>query len=632
MRRLCAYLGLGLLVLVSYGRLAGGLGAGWPGTPFDFIAIDDPDYVSSNSRVQAGLTAAGVRWAFGRPQAGNWHPLTWLSLMLDCQMFGPNPAALHAVNLALHLANAWLLLLVLERMTGRLGISFCAAALWAVHPLRVESVAWISERKDVLSTCFALLALLAYERYARRPSIGRYLPIVGCFALSLLAKQMWVTLPFVLLLVDYWPLGRAAAPAPVDSRYPSRTWRRLWLEKLPLLGLSLGFSLVIYYVQQTAGAMGDVGKLAWGPRLANVLVGYGMYLAKSFWPTRLAIMYRYPSAGHDAALVVLGSLALLGTTVLAVVGRRRWPWLFVGWCWFVGMLFPVSGVVPIGSHAWADRYSYAPQIGLAIAFVWSAAAVWRRLETRVPPLIGRAAPAALLALGLIPLGILCSRQVSRWQSTERLFAHTIAVTDENDELELTLAGYLATHQQPAAAEARYRAILRKRPKSIVARLEFATFLIPQARFDEAAGLVEEALRQQPDNAAARSRLGAIRLLQNRPADAVTEYETAIRLRPDWAPPRNDLAWLLATHPAAEVRSPTRAVELAESACRLTGRQDPSLLDTLAAAQAAAEQWEQAIRTGAEAASLARGQGNKALAAEIAARVALYERRLPVRSP
>ena len=628
------HLALVLLVLAVYGQVGRGAMVFWPGEPFEFIALDDPDYISENADVRRGLSTRGLRWAFGQTHVGNWHPLTWLSLMLDCQLFGLNPAGPHLTNALLHLANVLLLFTLLQRMTSQAWPMFLVAALCSVHPLHAESVAWVSERKDVLSTCFALLAMLAYERYARRPGVGRYLLVLIGFMLSLLAKQMWVTLPCVLLLLDFWPLRRlskAGGPA-LENKYWPANWSRLVWEKIPLFALSIGFSTMIYVVQHAAGAMSSAGDTSLSQRLPNVAISYWMYFCKTFWPTRLAVMYPYSPAELDWLPAILCALANMAITLLAIWRAQRWPWLAVGWFWFLGTLVPVIGLVPIGSHAWADRYSYGPQIGLLIAVIWSAAAIVEWLEVRANRQIVVAGAVLLAIISLLSLMIQGHRQVSIWQNTERLFSHTIAVTQNNDEFELTLAGYLATKKQYAEAEQRYQAILQRAPDNLTAQLDLGALWFRQGRVADATQLFTEATHRHPTEATAHARLAGALHAQGRISDAISAYEIAIELRPDWPNPRNDLAWLLATEKSPAVRSADRAVALAEAACQLTDFQDPNLLDTLAAAYAESGKWDEATRIADQAIQLARSRGHDAVATDIASRAELYRRQQPFRAP
>ena len=392
-----------------------------------FINFDDDIYVTGNPPVQDGLTLKGLTWAFTTMHGGLWIPLTWLSFMVNSQLFGLHPGGFLLTNLLFHIANALLLFLWLLYLTRTLGCSFLVAALFALHPLHVESVAWATERKDVLSTFFWLLTMWAYVWYAERPRLGRYLLILVCFSLGLMAKPMLVTLPFVLLLLDYWPLGRlrlkgpaAAAASPKPG--PGVTIKRLVWEKSPLFVISALSIVVTFYAQKEAGAISTLQTLPIANRLANAMVAYGSYLGKMFWPAHLAVFYPHP--GHNLPIwqALAAGLALAVLTLLALRQARRHPYLLVGWLWYLGTLLPVIGLVQVGGQAMADRYTYVPFIGLFIVVVWGMAdlaARWR-------------APKFLLPVGagvvLSALMVCTWVQVSYWRDSITLYEHTLEVT------------------------------------------------------------------------------------------------------------------------------------------------------------------------------------------------------------
>jgi len=365
---------------------------------FDFVDLDDPEYVYENVELQRGLTADGVLWAFTTTQSGNWHPLTWLSLTADYALYGLNPRGYHLTNVLLHAASAVLLFLVLRRMTGDLWPSAFTAAVFAVHPLHVESVAWVAERKDVLSGLFFMATLAAYAGYAGRPfSFLRYASVIILFALGLMAKPMLVTLPFVLLLLDYWPLRRIA-------------WRSV-LEKLPLLALSAASCVVTYLVQ---GVSLQPLQVPFDLRVQNALVSYAAYMRQSFCPCNLAAFYAYPLGGVPTWKVVGAWLLLVGVTGWAAARRRQCPWAPVGWFWFLGMLVPVIGLVQVGQQAMADRYAYLPQIGLTIVVAWGAKRA-AALHPRCAPALAVAGVSAVLALGASAW-----RQTTHWRDQDAL--------------------------------------------------------------------------------------------------------------------------------------------------------------------------------------------------------------------
>ena len=451
-----------------------------------YLNLDDDLYVTANPAVWGGLTLAGARWALTATQAGLWHPLTWLSHMLDVQLYGANPAGHHATNLLLHVANVVLLLLVLVRTTGALWPSAAVAALFALHPLRVESVAWVAERKDLLSGLFGLTTIWAYARYAERPHPGRYALVALSLALGLMAKPILVTLPLVLLLLDRWPLRRG-------------TSLRLVVEKMPLLALAAAAGIMEMVAAQRAGAVGHLARFPLEARLANALVSYAGYLGKTVWPSGLAVFYPYPSA-WPAPQLAGAAVLLMAVTLLAIVQMRRRPYLLVGWLWFLGMLFPVSGVVQAGSQAMADRFTYLPLIGLFVMAAWGGQDLLARWPVR-PPVLAACAVALLLALGCTTW-----QQVGYWHDSTRLFTHA---------LEVTSANWLA-HNNLGDALAR------------------------EGKLEEATRHITESVRLEPSNPNAHYNLGVVLHRQGRPAEAIAHYREALRLAPDYPNAHNNL--------------------------------------------------------------------------------------------
>jgi hypothetical protein len=415
-----------------------------------FVNLDDGLYVTGNPHVRQGITRASLAWAMTANVANNWHPLTLLSHLLDVQLFGLDPAGHHATSLLLHIANVLLLFAVLTKMTARMtsapGRSAAVAALFAVHPAHVESVAWVAERKDVLSALCWLLAIAAYERYARRPSPGRYLLVALAMALGLAAKPMVVTLPFALLLLDVWPLERLQL-----------SWKRLVVEKLPLLALSAASCLITLHYQKTSLAPLDV--LPWSFRLAGAAVSYVAYLGKLLFPRNLAVFYPVPL--EIPAWETAGAVALLATiTAFAVWKARRAPWLLAGWLWFLGTLVPVIGLVQVGRQAMADRYTYLPSIGLFLEVVWGVAELAG--HRRVLLATAAAAVIAVLSVGTW-------RQAGSWKDSDALYRHALAVTRGNYLAHLGLAKALAAERDWNGAAGQYRAALALRPGLVEAR-------------------------------------------------------------------------------------------------------------------------------------------------------------------
>ena len=385
-----------------------------PVRSFDFVNYDDPDYVTNNPHVRSGITADSVAWALTSQDAGNWHPLTWLSHMLDCRLFDLNGGGHHLTNLALHALNSLLLFWLLWRLTGALWRSAWVALLFALHPLHVESVAWVAERKDVLSAAFFFLTILAYIRFVERRTPIRYLAVLLAFCLGLMAKSMLVTLPFVLLLLDVWPLQRS----------PKTAWRPLLLEKVPLFVISLAASVLTFLAQRHAGAVTGVDSIPILARLGNACISYLTYLFETVWPAGLAAFYPLP-VKLPAVQAIAAAAAVLALSVLAWRSVRSRPYLFVGWFWYLGILVPVIGLVQVGSQAHADRYTYLPLIGIFVVAAWSLASIverWPRTQAIVTALAIASAAACAATT---------SRQLPYWQNTATLFNHALDVNSEN---------------------------------------------------------------------------------------------------------------------------------------------------------------------------------------------------------
>jgi hypothetical protein len=492
-----------------------------PTFSFGFVDYDDPEYITANPTVQQGLSLANVKWAFTTTTFSNWLPVTWLSHMLDCQLYGLEGGGHHATSALLHALNAALVFLLLHMLTGNRWRSAAVAALFTFHPLRVESVVWIAERKDVLSATFFLLTLIAYGWYCRRPSWRRYLLIVVAYALGLMSKTMLVTLPFVLLLLDYWPLARFRPGGKVDlasadsPEHATRVRRVGWLlaEKIPLFALAVISSVWTVILQHEGGAMIGGSKLALGLRLSNALVSVPRYLAKTLRPIDLSVFYPYPT--HLPAWEVAGAAVLMaGITIFALLNARKRPYFAVGWFWFLGMLVPVCGIVQAGLQAMADRYMYLPHIGLFIAVVWGTG----DLLERIPRLRSLAAPALG---GVIALLAVCTwLQESYWQSTLDLFTHALVV-DPNNWVAHDFVGLLhASGGDDAAAIADFRLAIANNPEHPNAHDNLADSLMRLGRVDEAIAEYREALVFQPDLQAAQA--GLARALARKAAAPATQ--------------------------------------------------------------------------------------------------------------
>jgi len=496
-----------------------------------FVDFDDSSYILKNSQVQGGLTWDTVKWSFTTFRDGNWHPLTWLSHALDCQIFHLNPAGHHYTNLLLHAANAVLLFLLLRRATGSNWLSLFVAALFALHPVNVESVAWAAERKNVLSMLFFLLALHVYDRYAR--SGGRYLyfSVTALFALGLMAKAQIVTLPFVLLLWDYWPLQRMGAESaanglPVSSVPRSFPW--LVREKLPLFAIAAADSVVTVIAQRAGNTVRTLTEVSLSARLENVFVSYVRYIGLAFWPSRLTPMYPRPGNSTPGWLVAGAALLLLLVSVLVLRYRDR-RYLPVGWFWFLGTLVPMIGIITVGEQSMADRYAYLPFIGLFVAIVWTLDAV--ASEHRIPG-VWRAGPAVVV---VFILGCLTYRQLAYWHDDETLWRYTLSVTKRNYMAHNNLALNLAKQGRSDEAVVEFRAAtaLHKYPPDQVLTLAFYELNVghPQEAIEECDSVLR--LPVEPKlQAAAWSEIGQAHLQLRHYDQAAESYQNALRLSPE----------------------------------------------------------------------------------------------------
>ena len=511
----------------------------WQIRDHKFTNYDDTVYVTENPHVQRGLVGSSIIWAFTTTEQANWHPLTWLSHMLDCQLFGLNPGAHHLTSLFLHLANVLLLFAVLRRMTGALWRPAFVSALFALHPLHVESVAWVAERKDVLSTLFWLLTMLAYAGYAERPTRARYVLTLVAFALGLMAKPMLVTLPFVLLLLDYWPLDRMAY-AGRDDNTPKRARKgigsskqrlslsRLVWEKTPFFALAAISSVVTFSVQRKAGAMSNMEVFPLWSRIANALVSYLRYLGKTIWPSDLAVLYPHPGTGLSLWWGAGAGLVLLGLSIFLLRGIRSRPYLAVGWLWYLGTLVPVIGLVQVGLQAYADRYTYVPLIGLFIMVAWGVpdlAGRWGRARTVL---------ALLAATSLSALTGCTWIQVGYWKDSLSLFTHTIQVTTNNYVALNNLGIGLRQLGRLDEAVTQYHEALRIKPDYGLAHNNLGNALADQGKLEEAISHYTEALRIKPDDAGAYNNWGTALVEQGRFEEAIDRFLRALQIKPDYA--------------------------------------------------------------------------------------------------
>ena len=516
---------LSLLVAGSY----------WPVGDYGFINYDDPLYVTHNEHVKMGFTAESLVWAFQDFGSTNWHPLTWLSHMTDWALFRDNAGGHHGTNVVLHAMNAILLFVFLRLMTGALWRSACVAALFALHPLNVESVAWVAERKNLLSGFFGLWTLLFYALYIRKPGWKRYLPVFGACALGLTAKPMLVTLPFLLILLDFWPgrriPGRAAtgasSPIPGKAPYPIRpvSLCRLLTEKIPLIVLSVASIVVTLLAAERGGALKTLDHFPLTVRLGNALYAYAAYLGKIFLPRDLAVFY--PRPGSLSLWQTAGAgLLIAAVTALVLRWYRERPYLPVGWVWFLGTLVPVIGLVQVGLQAMADLYAYFPLIGLLILVVWGVTDLGKGRAAGKTALIGS------MVILLLFSFLLTRQQLRHWQSSRLLFEHALAVTAANLVTHSNLAHALFGEGDWKGAEAHYRAAIRSDSKYANAYANLGAVLARQGRIDEAVGEYRKALALNPRHADAHYHLGLAMEKQARFSDADRHYEAAQREKPD----------------------------------------------------------------------------------------------------
>ena len=523
------------------------LAAFWRVTQNGFINFDDQDYVTENPMVLSGLNAKSFAWAFTTDFAGNWHPLTWLSHELDVQLFGNEAGWHHFTSLLLHTANTLLLFLVLKKMTRALWQSAFVAALFAIHPLHVESVAWIAERKDVLSTFFFLLTVWAYSNYVTSdewrvtgkassrhssPVTRHYLLALLFFAFGLMSKPMLVTTPFVLLMLDYWPLNRVRS-----AECGVRNWRKLVLEKIPFFILALASSVITVVVQHRGGAIADVAALPMGVRASNALVACVSYVRKMFLPVDLAAFYPFPKV-FPVSFVAFSALVLCGITTLAIWRWRRSPYLAVGWFWFLGTLVPVIGLVQVGMQSMADRYTYVPLIGLFVALTWGA---WEIFGGRIQYKFIW----ATVACGILAVCFrLTTSQAGYWRNSETLFAHALQVTRNNPVAEYSYGAALVPQNRVDEAFPHFEEAVRLKPDYAEAHNNIGLTLVLRGKFDEAIEHYRTALQAKPGSGETHYNLGRVLAMAGRSDEAVTEYQTALNLQPHMLEARNSLGIVL----------------------------------------------------------------------------------------
>jgi len=643
----------------------------------DFINFDDNVYVTENYHVKNGLTADAIRWAFTSSYASNWHPLTWISHMTDCQLFGLNPLWHHLTNLFFHIANTLLLFWVFKRMTRQVWLSAFVAAAFAVHPLHVESVAWIAERKDVLSGFFWLLTLAAYVRYVERPGLSKYLLVLLFFGMGLLAKPMLVTLPFVLFLMDYWPLRRF-------SPRKSQTWH-LIREKIPLFVLAAASCAVTYIVQQKTGAMEFGRDIPLISRMVNALVVYILYIAKTIYPCPLSVFYPY-STEIPLWEPLLCLVLLICFSLIIVRMTRRAPYLTVGWLWYLGTLVPVIGLVQIGRQAMADRYMYLPSIGLFVMAAWGGLELFNKWQLR------KTIQAAIAVIVLLIMLMLTQKQVNYWQNDLTLFGHALDVTENNYTMQTNYGNALQERGRLHEAVEHFKEALRINPNDYRAYNNLGLAYLDLGKIDEGIEQFDKILNLDPNFAPAHYNLAVELAKLRKYNEAITQYLYALSLNPDWPDIHNNLAaiyyeqgkrelavqecleavrldtnflaarlnlartlfelgriqqavdnyylilqkwpdnvealtklaWILAITEDNKIHNPDDAVKFALRACDLAKYKQPEVLDVLAAAYAAAGKFSQAQQSAQKAVELAASAGKNDLAEQIKNRLQLYK--------
>ena len=605
---------------------------------YPFISFDDPGYVVHNEHVNQGLSWASWRWAWTSLERSNWHPLTWLSLMLDAQCYGLNAGGYHLTNLLLHLANSVLVFVWLRTATRAFWPCALTAFFFVAHPLHVESVAWVTERKDVLSTLFFCLTLLAYTRYAQTKLPRFYLAAIGLFALGLTAKPMLVTLPPLLLLLDYWPL----------RRFEKVNWWRLLVDKAPFSLLAVASCLVTVIAQRTQ-AMVPLTALPTGYRLASALLGYGSYLRKTLLPVGLGVYYPYWQS-QSMWWPTIWLAVLVAATIGAFLGRRQLPFLLVGWLWFLGVLVPVIGVVQVGGQAVADRYAYLPHVGLFIAVFWTGAAIWHRSPA------ARSVLTTLTAIAAASCVALSYRQTGYWHSNLALFEHTASVVQPSARLYHLLGDAFVGEDQPKQAEAAYRRVglnsletmlplgalllkeerwqdaidvlepWRDRPEATAELLNNLAFALTRAgRGGEAAAVYRRCVTEFPNYALAHFGLAEILQARGDIVGAATQDEAGLSLDGDSLPALTRLSWDYAQ--STDPQTQASALALAQHSVALSGGHDLASLNALAFAQAVNGQWNQAVATVGKALEIAtRPDGSKLAVAGFRERLDLYRQK------
>ncbi len=584
----------------------------------DFINLDDNEYVTENTIVKKGLTIDGLKWAFTTGHSNNWHPITWLSHMLDCAFFGDDPGMHHMTNLLFHILNTLLLLFFLHYATGSFWTAVLVSALFALHPLHVESVAWVSERKDVLSSFFFLLTLIAYVRYAKQRSIISYTAMLCLYALGLMSKPMLVTLPFVLLLLDYWPLERLQAPTMRGS------FIKLTLEKIPLFALSLASCVVTFIVQKKGGAVRSVDLIGVADRISNSIISYRDYLFKMAVPKDLSLMYPYSFESLTAANIFFAVLVLVVVTATALLFSKR-RYLLVGWLWYLGMLVPVIGLVQVGTQSMADRYTYLPSIGIFIII----SCLLSELSQKKPglkPLI------IVSSIGTIVLaGYGSYVQAGYWKDSGTLYQHTIKYAENSSLINFNYGSFKYEKGDIDGAIYYFKKTVERTPHAD-AYNSLGRCMNQKNKPDEAIGFYLKAIQQSPSYASAHYNVAVLYYEKKQYASAVLHFKEAIRFAPEITDAYNYLAWILATTNDQQIRKPAKAIEFALKACEFSMFKDIGAIDTLAVAYASVGRFEEAVKTAKKALDMAQVSNQTDLIEEISLHLALFEAGKPYIEP
>ena len=594
--------------LVCLALVLGTAAVYWPAHGFQFIAYDDPGYVGENVHIRSGFSVAGIVWAFTKMVKDTfyWMPTTWLSHMLDCQLFGVNPGAHHLMSVAYHAVNAVLVLLLLRQMTGAFWRSAIVAALFAWHPLQVDSVAWIAERKNLVSALFLLLTLMAYVRYARKPGPGRYVLVFLLLCLAVMAKPSAVVAPGLMLVLDFWPLRRleqgAAASGTLHApRSTLHVLARLFLEKLPML-IPVGVTAVAtVLVHQSFKALPSLHELPFAVRVVNAFVSYLRYVGKAVWPIHLAVFYPAPK-GWPVWLVALAVVFVLFVSVLGVKWAASRPWFLAGWLWFLGGLFPNIGLVQAGTQSMGDRFGYVPLIGLWIMVVWLAAEWLAALRARTPVLAAVAIVPLLAALTVTSIQLRC------WRNTVTVFEHAVRVTENNTLAHDLLAATFAYQGKTDEAIAQCKLLLAINPNSAPAHRTWGLALEKKGDREQALSHFLRAVELEPASASIRYDLARALDQQGRTEEAIQQYQAVVRMDATDADACNDLAWILATAENPSYRNAGQAVELARRAVASAEGKSPERLMTLAAACMVAGQTNEAVSAVLKAVAPQQGHG------------------------